>query len=103
MADPVGGIRGKWGIDVDVTPARSMSSREFNQGTGDAKRAARDGPVYVTDRGRPSHVLLSYDHYRRLVGGRSNLVDMLCGTPGAGDVDFEIPDIEDSARPASLD
>ena len=86
-----------------VTPARSMSSREFNQGTGDAKRAARNGPVYVTDRGRPSHVLLSYDHYRRLVGGRPSLVDMLCVTPGIGDIDLDIPDLDDSAQPAGLD
>ncbi len=86
-----------------ATPARSMSSREFNQGTGDAKRSARSGPVYITDRGRPSHVLLSYDHYRQLVDGRPNLVDMLCGTPGVGDVDLQIPVLDDSARPALLD
>ena len=44
-----------------------MSSREFNQRTGVAKQAARNGPVYITDRGRPSHVLLSYEHYRELI------------------------------------
>ena len=85
------------------TPARSMSSREFNQGTGTAKVAALSGPVYVTDRGRPSHVLMSYDHYRQLVVGEPSLADVLCGTPGAGDVDLEVPDRGSIARPAVFD
>ncbi len=84
-------------------PARIMSSREFNQGTGDAKRAARNGPVYITDRGRPSHVLVSYDHYRQLVDDEPTLVDMLCSTPGVGGVELEIPVLDDRARPVSLD
>ena len=84
-------------------PARSMSSREFNQGTGVAKRAARNGPVYITHRGRPSHVLLIYDHYRQLIDDEPNLVDLLCRTPGIGDIDLEIPDLDDNAQPATLD
>jgi len=31
-----------------------LSSREFNQDTSRAKRAAKRGPVFITDRGRPS-------------------------------------------------
>ena len=72
-------------------PARSISSRQFNQSAAAAKRAARDGPVLITDRGRPSHVLLSYEHYRKLRGAGSNLADVLCRTPGIADIDFEIP------------
>ena len=45
----------------------TMTSREFNRDVAGAKRAAKDGPVVVTDRGKPSHVLLSYEEYRRLV------------------------------------
>ena len=84
-------------------PAHIMSSREFNQGTGDAKRVARNGPVYITDRGQPSHVLVSYDHYRQLVDDDPTLVDMLCSTPDIGDIEFEIPVLDDRARPVSLD
>ncbi|PCJ47276.1 MAG: prevent-host-death protein, partial [Gammaproteobacteria bacterium] len=36
----------------------TLSSREFNQDTGRAKKEALDGPVYITDRGRPAFVLL---------------------------------------------
>lgn len=48
---------------------RSYSAREFNRDTAGAKRAAEDGPVYVTDRGRPSHVLLTMAAYDRLLRG----------------------------------
>ncbi|HVY13666.1 MAG TPA: type II toxin-antitoxin system Phd/YefM family antitoxin [Rhodopila sp.] len=44
----------------------TLTSREFNQDTAKAKRAAADGPVYITDRGKPAHVLLSFDTYQRL-------------------------------------
>ena len=48
-----------------------MTSREFNRDVAKAKRAAKDGPVIVTDRGRPAHVLLDYEEYRRLKGPRT--------------------------------
>ena len=41
-----------------------FTARRSNQDTAAAKRAAEDGPVYVADRGRPSHVLLSFDRTR---------------------------------------
>ncbi len=85
------------------TPARSMSSREFNQATGEAKRAARNGPVYVTDRGRPSHVLLSYELYRELTVDRPHFADILCRTPGIGEVEAEFPRPGDPARPAAFE
>ena len=84
-------------------PARTISSREFNQSTGAAKKAARNGPVYITDRGRPSHVLLSYEHYREIADDKPSIVDILCRTPGIGDVDFEIPRPRDVARAAVFD
>jgi len=43
-----------------------LSSRDFNQDTSGAKRAARRGPVFITDRGRPSHVLLTVEEYQRI-------------------------------------
>ena len=84
-------------------PAQTMSSREFNRGTGTAKRAAQVGPVYITDRGRPSHVLLSYRQYQELIKQHANLADILCRTPGVGDVDLEVPRRRDLARSASFD
>ncbi|RYD68355.1 MAG: type II toxin-antitoxin system Phd/YefM family antitoxin [Sphingomonadales bacterium] len=56
---------------------RVVSSREFNQDVSAVKRLARLEPVFVTDRGRPTHVLLSIDAFRQLSGERENLVDLL--------------------------
>ena len=67
----------------------TITSREFNQDTSAAKRAARHGPVVITDRGTPSHVLLTYDAYTRLVGG-PNIVNALA-CPEAAAVDFTVP------------
>jgi prevent-host-death family protein len=55
----------------------TISSREFNQGTSEAKRAANNGPVFITDRGHPAHVLLSFEDYQRLTKQRRNIVDAL--------------------------
>jgi prevent-host-death family protein len=44
----------------------TIPSREFNQGPSEAKRAANNGPVHITDRGRPAHVLMSFEHYQQL-------------------------------------
>ncbi|MBM5825424.1 MAG: type II toxin-antitoxin system Phd/YefM family antitoxin [Cyanobacteria bacterium M_surface_10_m2_119] len=78
----------------------TISSREFNQDAAGAKRAALDGPVFITDRGRPAHVLLSIDDYRRLSGEQRSLVDLLAM---ADDVEFTIPSSRELAQPAELD
>ncbi len=80
-----------------------FSSREFNQDTGRAKKAAEDGPVYITDRGRPSHVLLTFEDYRRLAGVEQDIVEILGNPAGVEDVAFEPPPIQDNAAPAKLD
>jgi prevent-host-death family protein len=79
----------------------TLSSREFNQDTGRAKKAAADGPVFITDRGRPSHVLLSIEEYRRITGGHRKIADALA-MPGVADIEFEPPRITVGVRPADL-
>lgn len=66
----------------------TVSSQEFNQNTSRAKRAAEEHPVVITDRGIPSHVLMSYDHYVRLTAARGSIVDLL-GMPDGDDIEFE--------------
>lgn len=56
---------------------RVVSSREFNQDVSQAKRLARFEPVFVTDRGRPTHVLMSMEAFRRLSGQSETIVDLL--------------------------
>lgn len=80
----------------------TLSSRAFNQKTSSAKKAAKDGPVFITDRGRPAHVLLTIEDYRRLASGHRSIVDMLA-MPGGADIDFDPPRLEGPLwRPADL-
>lgn len=80
----------------------SVSSREFNQDTGRAKRAARRGPVVITDRGRPSHVLLTFEEYNRLASRGLSVIDLLGVPAGIEDVELTTPDLRDPAGPADL-
>ena len=66
----------------------TLTSRELNHDIGRAKKAAKSGPVFITDRGKPTHVLLSIEEYRRLAGQRRTLVEAL-SMAGLADIDFE--------------
>lgn len=68
---------------------KSLSSREFNQDVSQAKRFAIHEPVFVTDRGKPTHVLVSIDAYRQLVGKSDTVVDLLLASePIAAEPDW---------------
>jgi prevent-host-death family protein len=74
-------------------PITTMSSCEFSQDTSRAERAAVRGPVFITDRGRPAHVLLSIEDYRAMTGARMTLAEALA-QPEAPDFDFAPPRAE---------
>lgn len=80
----------------------TISSRDFNRDAGGAKRAADRGPVFITDRGRPAHVLLSIEEYRRLSGERESLAALL-HDEDAAEIEFDPPRIADIARGADFD
>lgn len=82
-------------------PITTISSREFNQDTSRAKKAAAEGPVFITDRGKPAHVLLSIDDYRRLAGQHWNIADLLAMS-GLADVELDIPPRTERARSVDL-
>lgn len=79
----------------------TLSGRELNQDLGRAKRATRDGPVIITDRGRPAHVLLSFDEYKRLTGKMRTLGAMLAA-PDMEDIDLPLPKRAEHAQPVDL-
>lgn len=66
----------------------TISSREFDRNAGGARRAAAAGPVFITDRGRPAHVLLTFDAYQKLVGAGPTLLQALVQS-GGGNFAFE--------------
>lgn len=72
----------------------TISSREFNQDAGGAKKAADKGPVIITDRGRPAHVLLSFEDYQKLLGAGPSLLEVLRQKED-GDFEFHPPRMGD--------
>ena len=72
----------------------TISSREFNQDAGGAKKAADKGPVIITDRGRPAHVLLSFEDYQKLLGAGPSLLEALAQKED-GDFEFDPPRMGD--------
>ena len=79
----------------------TLSSREFNQDTSRAKKAASEGPVFITDRGKPAHVLLSIEEYRRITGKHRSIADALA-MPGLTDIEFDPPRVSIGLRPANF-
>lgn len=59
----------------------TFTAREYNHDASRVKRAANDGPVIITERGKPAHVLMTMAAYRALTGGRATepLVEFLAG------------------------
>ena len=79
----------------------TLTSRQFNQDASKAKKAAKTGPVFITDRGRPAHVLLSYDEYKKISGNRTKIADLLA-MPGIAEIEVEIPSLNDLALAADI-
>jgi prevent-host-death family protein len=70
----------------------TLSSREFNQDTSRAKKAASAGPVFITDRAKPAHVLLSIEEYRRITGEHRKIAE----------IEFDPPRVIIGTRPAEF-
>ena len=79
-----------------------VSSREFNQHVSQVKKAAAKGPVFITDRGRTSYVLLSIQEYQRITRSGKSLADLLAMPPGSEDIELEIPPRNQLARGADF-
>ncbi len=82
-------------------PITTVSSREFNQDASGAKRAASKGPVIITDRGRPAHVLLTIEAYQKLTQKTASIADLLA-MPGVADIAFNPPRVGRISRSADL-
>jgi len=80
----------------------TMTARALNQDVSAAKRAAARGPVIITDRGRPSFVLMSIDDYRALRPKRS-LAEALRMDDGGGEIDIEFGPVNPGALPRAAD
>lgn len=67
-----------------------LSSQEFNQNAGSAREAARMGPGFIPEHGRPAHVLSSIEEHQQITGHQASISDWLAMLDGE-DVEFEVP------------
>lgn len=79
-----------------------LTSREFNRDTARAKKAARSGPVFITDRGRPAHVLLTIESFQELTGQRGDIVELLGQPDGVAFATLDPPRSRELVRAADL-
>lgn len=79
----------------------TLSSREFDQDLRGAKQAARSRPAFITERGKPAHVLLSIESYQRLTGLIPSIIEMLAMADDE-DIEFDPPRAVISFREADL-
>lgn len=82
----------------------TFSSRDFTRDVSSAKRATAEGPVFITDRGRPAYALLKIDDYYRMAGqGEPSLLAVMDEISVGGDVEFEAPRLNITTRAAELE
>jgi prevent-host-death family protein len=81
----------------------TYSSREFTRDVGAAKRAAAQGPVVITDRGRPAFALLKIQDYYELTGKKEmSLLEVMDGIAGGDGIEFEFEKARISLHDADL-
>ena len=80
-----------------AAPITTYSSREFTRDVAAAKRAAANGPVFITDRGEPAYALLTIEEYHRLKAGSKprSLLEVMQSLPDTSDIEFEPPRLDD--------
>jgi len=82
----------------------TFSSRDFTRDVSAAKRATVDGPVFITDRGRPAFALLKIDDYYRMTGKSAPyLLEVMDGIPGGEGIDFDPPKLGIQIQATNLD
>lgn len=81
---------------------QTFSSRDFNREPGRIKRAAIDGPVVITERGRPIIAVMPFAEYERLKAPPSNILDAL-DMDEVGDLELDFRWPTSIPRPAVFD
>ena len=82
----------------------TFSSRDFTRDVSAAKRAASEGPVFITDRGRPAFALLKIDDYYRIAGlNKPSLLELMDAIPGGVGIEFGPPRLNVQLKAAPFD
>jgi prevent-host-death family protein len=70
-----------------------MSMRQHSQDSSGAVRAANKEPVFLTNRGKTTHVLMSMKDYERITGKPKSILEML-RHPESDHIEFDPPKLE---------
>ncbi len=82
----------------------TYSSRDFTRDVGAAKRAAAQGPVFITSRGRPAFALLKIEDYYQLAGHKeASLLEVMDLIPGSNGAEFEFDSPRLELEPRVID
>jgi len=71
---------------------QTVSSRDFARDVGNAKRLTAQGPVFITDRGKPAFALLKIEGYYRLSGRQRevSLLELMDSMPRTDGIEFKV-------------
>ena len=86
---------------MSTVETTTFSGPDLGRRVGEARRAADRGPVFITEQGRPTHVLISMSLYRRLTATRPGIADLLA-MPADTAAEPEAPISREPARAADL-
>ena len=78
-----------------------LAGPEFDHDIARAKRAAENGPVIITDAGRPAYVLLRHEEYTRLATRKPTIHELLRMDDG-DDIDFDPPKLDIQFKPPDI-
>lgn len=80
----------------------TLSLSEFTRNTGAATKAADNGPVFITERGRAVQVLLNIADYQRLIREHRNMAELLSIPEMAAEIDLEPIRSSETVKPADF-
>ncbi|MBF7073629.1 prevent-host-death protein [Glaciecola sp. MH2013] len=67
----------------------TFTSRQFNQDPSSVKRAAKNGPVKITERGVVAFMMMNIDDYLEITGKTATIVDLL-STSDTQDIHLDV-------------
>ncbi|MBP1204330.1 PHD/YefM family antitoxin component YafN of YafNO toxin-antitoxin module [Duganella sp. 1411] len=79
----------------------TLPIQDFIQNAAEATSVANNEPVFITDRGRTTHVLLKFSDYQRLIREHRNMAELLA-VPDMADIEFEPIRSRETAKPADF-
>ena len=77
----------------------TFTSRQFNQDPSSVKRAAKKGPVKITERGVVAYMMMSIEEYLEISGKTSTICDLLEAAATA-DIALSVPKFKTSSQSA---